>query len=109
MTVMDRQRWQRASLHLDRALELPPREREACLAALRAEDPASAEDLEALLAEHEQLCAEGFLDMAATIPPPDPIDLPLAGVTIGAYTLISPIGHGGRGTGWLPPRRGRPL
>jgi pimeloyl-ACP methyl ester carboxylesterase len=48
------------SLHVDggvtapvpvyRALELSPGEREACLAALRAEDPVSADDLEALLA-----------------------------------------------------------
>jgi serine/threonine protein kinase len=105
MTVMDRQRWQRASRHLDRALELSPRERQACLEALRAEDPVSADDLEALLAEHELLCAEGFLDMAAAIPPPDaPMDMPLAGLAIGAYTLISPIGHGGMGTVWLAAR-----
>ena len=29
---------------------------------------------------------------------------PLAGVTIGAYTLVSPIGHGGMGSVWLAER-----
>ena len=67
MSAMDRSRWLRASGHLDRVLELPPEEREACLAALRAEDPESAADVEALLDEHRRLSAEGFLDAAPPI------------------------------------------
>src|SRR5262245_49846794 len=101
MSAIDLQRWQRASRHLDRALELPPAEREACLAVLREEDPDSAADVEAMLAEHRLLSAEGFLDAPAPIPAAEP---PLAGVTIGAYRLVSPIGHGGMGTVWRAVR-----
>ena len=67
MSVMDRSRWLRASGHLDRVLELPPEAREACLAALREEDPESAADVAALLDEHRRLTAEGFLDSAPPI------------------------------------------
>ncbi|HEY7293273.1 MAG TPA: serine/threonine-protein kinase [Vicinamibacterales bacterium] len=98
---MDRHRWQKASRHLDRALELPPAERDGCIALLRAEDPESAADVEALLAEHRQLSAEGFLDTAAPIRKPEP---EMSGVVIGAYTLVSPIGHGGMGSVWLAER-----
>ena len=101
MGAMDSSRWLRASGHLDRVLELPPEERDACLAALRAEDPESAADVAALLDEHRRLTAEGFLDSA---PPIQPREAPLAGVTIGAYTLVSRIGHGGMGTVWLASR-----
>src|SRR5499427_6973845 len=101
MTVIDHQLWLRASRHLDRALELPPGERERWLAALRAEDPRAAADVEALLAEHRVLSDEGFLDSAASIVAPEPA---LAGVSIGAYRLVSPIGHGGMGSVWLAER-----
>src|SRR5262252_2648874 len=101
MRAMDSQRWHRASLHLDRALDLPASERDACLAVLRTEDPAAAADVEALLAEHRLLSAEGFLDAPASVLP---LDLPLAGVAVGAYTLVSPIGHGGMGSVWLASR-----
>jgi serine/threonine protein kinase len=101
MRVMDGARWLRASGHLDRVLELPPQEREACLATLRAEDPESAAVVAALLDEHRKLSAEGFLDSA---PPPQPMEARLEGVTIGAYTLVSRIGHGGMGTVWLASR-----
>ena len=60
-----------------------------------------AADVAALLDEHRRLTAEGFLDSA---PPMQPREAPLAGVTIGAYTLVSRIGHGGMGTVWLASR-----
>jgi serine/threonine-protein kinase len=101
MSGIDPRRWQRASGHLDRALELPQEDRDACLAELRATDPETAADVEAMLAEHRLLSAEGFLDSAASIQTPEP---PLAGLTIGAYTLVSAIGHGGMGTVWLATR-----
>ena len=101
MTVIDHQLWQRVSRQLDRALELPPRERESWLAALRVQDPQAAADVEALLAEHRILSDEGFLDTAAPIVAPEPS---LAGQTIGAYRLVSPIGHGGMGSVWLAAR-----
>ena len=105
MGTMDRQIWQQVSQHFDRVLELSPGEREASLAALRTEDPEIAAEVEALLAEHRLACAEGFLDTAASITPPvATVESPLAGVTVGAYTLRSPIGHGGMGTVWLAAR-----
>ena len=100
MSAMDRSRWLRASGHLDRVLELPLHAREACLAVIREEDPESAADVAALLDEHRRLTDEGFLDSA----PPIPREAPLAGVTIGAYTIVSRIGHGGMGTVWLASR-----
>src|SRR5262245_60606778 len=105
MTVIDHQLWRRVSRLLDRALELPPPEREAWLAALRADDPQAATDVEALLAEHRVLSDEGFLDAAAPIAAPIVAPEPaLAGITIGAYRLVSPIGHGGMGSVWLAVR-----
>jgi serine/threonine protein kinase len=101
MGAMDSGRWLRASGHLDRVLELSLPEREACLATLRAEDPESAADVAELLDEHRRLSAEGFLDSA---PPIRPLEPALAGVTIGAYTLVAPIGHGGMGSVWLASR-----
>jgi eukaryotic-like serine/threonine-protein kinase len=98
---MDSSRWFRVSGHLDWLLELPPPAREACLATLREEDPESAADVAALLDEHRRLTAEGFLE---TAPPLQPREAALAGVTIGAYTLVSRIGHGGMGTVWLASR-----
>jgi serine/threonine protein kinase len=101
---MDRQSWLRASHHLDRVLDLPPQDRPACLDALRIEDPEAAADVEALLAEHHLLSAEGFLDTGPAIRPPDEPHPQLTGVKIGAYTLVSPIGHGGMGTVWSAVR-----
>jgi eukaryotic-like serine/threonine-protein kinase len=100
---MDRQSWLRASRHLDRVLDLPPPERAACLAALRTEDPASGAVVEGLLGEHHLLSAEGFLDSKPTIRVPEEPPQ-LTGLKIGAYTLVSPIGHGGMGTVWSAMR-----
>ena len=60
-----------------------------------------AADVEALLAEHRLLSAEGFLEAAAPI---QPLESALAGMTVGAYTLVAPIGHGGMGSVWLAAR-----
>jgi serine/threonine protein kinase len=102
MGSIDSVRWLRASGYLDRALDVPAHEREAYLAALRAQDPEAADDIAALLDEHRILAAEGFLEFAA--PSIEPPESRLAGVTIGAYTLSSPIGHGGMGSVWLASR-----
>jgi serine/threonine protein kinase len=95
------EQWHRASPHLDRLLDLPPAERDAYLAALDIQDSAAAADVRALLVEHRLVTAEGFLASPALVPRPEPT---LAGVTIGAYTLMSPIGHGGMGSVWLAER-----
>src|SRR5688572_31360051 len=96
----DTQRWLKISAHLDRALDLSPLEREAWLQDLRAADPEMASDLTAMLAEHRQLRAEGFLDSS----PIAKNDASLSGVTIGSYTLLSRIGDGGMGSVWLGRR-----
>jgi serine/threonine protein kinase/Tfp pilus assembly protein PilF len=101
MKAIDRARWQRASPHLDLVLDLPAPEREARLRELRATDPEVAADVEMMLAQHRVLSAEGFLEARPLVEPPEPA---LAGVTIGAYRLVSPIGHGGMGSVWLAER-----
>jgi eukaryotic-like serine/threonine-protein kinase len=101
MATMDSSRWIRASGHLDEVLDLPPEQRSAWLSALRESDPLSADDVAALLEEHRKLTAEGFLDAALPI---QPRSMPLSGVQIGAYMLVSRIGHGGMGTVWLASR-----
>src|SRR5581483_1510415 len=98
MAVMDPRRWLRASAHLDRLLDSPPEERDAVIATLWRDDPESAADVASLLAEHRRVTEERFLETAVPRPTAEP---PLAGVTIGAYTLESRIGQGGTGTVWL--------
>lgn len=92
--------WLKLSAHLDHALDLSPLEREAWLQGLRASDPAIADELAVMLADHHQLRAEGFLDSTAL----KEGDTALAGVVIGSYTLISRIGDGGMGSVWLGHR-----
>jgi serine/threonine protein kinase len=97
---IDTQRWIKISAHLDRALDLSPVERDAWLVSLRASEPDIADEIAAMLVEHRQLRAEGFLD-ASPIPTRE---ASLSGVTIGSYTLISRIGDGGMGSVWLGRR-----
>ncbi len=99
MDVIDTRRWQRASRLLDQALDLPHHQLDTWLGELRASDSDAAADVEALLLEHRQLNDEGFLDGGMPS-----IDVPLAGVTLGGYTLVSPIDQGGMGSVWLAER-----
>ena len=101
MPALDAQRWRRASPHLDRVLDLAPADREACLAALRLQDPEVAADVQTLLDQHRDLHTERFLEQAAGVVPGLS---PLAGLTVGAYTLEEPIGHGGMGSVWRASR-----
>ena len=86
------ERWQVISPFLDRALDLSAGERTTWLGSLRASDPALATDLEALLEKYDALNRQGFLDDGA---PPLPTPASLAGQPVGAWTLVSSIGHGG--------------
>ena len=99
MDVIDTRRWQRASRLLDQALDLPHNQLDTWLGELRVSDSAAAADVEALLLEHRLVNDEGFLDSGMPS-----IDVPLAGVTLGGYTLISPIDQGGMGSVWLAER-----
>ncbi len=101
MSAMSADRWQRASPHLDRLLDLTTPERDQYLEALVVEDPVTAGDVRALLTEHHLLTAEGFLASPPVIPR---LDATLSGLSLGPYTLVSPIGHGGMGSVWLAER-----
>lgn len=103
MSILDAARWKAVSPYLEQALDLEPEERAAFLASVRAESREVAADLESLLAQQEAIERSGFL-ADATQPSAPPARATLVGQEIGAYTLISPIGHGGMGTVWLARR-----
>jgi eukaryotic-like serine/threonine-protein kinase len=94
-------RWRRVSAYLDQALELGPPEREAWLEALRGRNAELAAELSDLLQAGKQLQREGFLEGSSS---PLLEQNSLADMTVGAYTLRSPIGEGGMGSVWLASR-----
>jgi tetratricopeptide (TPR) repeat protein len=89
------------SPHLDAALELAPDERATWLLSLRAKDPALATSVEAWLAEIDAARRNGFLESADDV---SPARSALAGLQLGAYRLVDPIGHGGMGSVWVAER-----
>jgi serine/threonine-protein kinase len=93
--------WRVLSPYLDRALTLSDAERTAWLAAIRAENPALASQLEDLLSEHRAAERKGFLENSPALPT---VTQGLAGQIVAAYRLISPIGQGGMGSVWLAER-----
>jgi serine/threonine-protein kinase len=96
MTLLDRERWRQLEPLLDHALELSVEQRADWLDALRTTSPEIAADLSSLLDDDVAAERRGFL---AT-----PVELSLAGVVVGAYTLERPLGHGGMGSVWLARR-----
>ena len=109
---IDRQNWLALSPLLDELLDLEPPARAERLARLRADDAATAAQLERLLARAEGLARDGFLSQpalaqwpglaAAAAEPAAPPDL--AGQALGPYVLERPLGQGGMGTVWLARR-----
>jgi len=96
MAVPDRDRWRLIEPLLDRALDLSPEQRADWLDALGTTAPDIAAELSSLLADDDAAEQRGFLSM--------PVELSLAGVVVGAYTLERPLGHGGMGSVWLARR-----
>jgi Tol biopolymer transport system component/serine/threonine protein kinase len=111
MPELDRDRWRALSGRLDEVLELPEEERGPWLAALRDADPLLAADVRALLAEHERIHRDRFLEGDEAVEPairggdaPAAMKDPLAGRVYGAYKLMSLIGRGGMGVVALAER-----
>jgi serine/threonine protein kinase len=99
--MLDKTLWSALSPLLDRALDLSPDARSAFVAALGAESPDLAAALAALLIQHEQSLASGFLETPLAA---DHAERSLAGQTVGPWTLERPLGAGGMGSVWLARR-----
>ena len=101
MPTLDPDHWQEVSPYLDQALAMTGEERAGWMASLRESNPELASMVEALLDEHRLLVDEHFLELS-------PVSLSepsaLEGQSVGAYTLVSAIGHGGMGSVWLARR-----
>ena len=95
--------WREASPYLDQALALAGEEREAWLAALRADRPELAAFVAGLLQEHRQATQEGFLDQAP-VSAEEAAAEARKGQRVGPYTLLGPAGEGGMGSVWLAER-----
>jgi eukaryotic-like serine/threonine-protein kinase len=92
--------WRELSPYLDEALTLPEAEREIWLASLCGRDRKLGERVRRLLLQQQAADQEAFLVSNAEARS----SRSLAGQTIGVYTLISEIGHGGMSTVWLAER-----
>ena len=101
MSKLSPDQWRALSPHLDQALEMTDDQRTIWLSSLQNENPALAFQLEILLREHRVLSEKGFLEASALELPGGP---GLEGQSLGVYTLVSQIGHGGMGTVWLAER-----
>ncbi len=129
MDALDKERWLALSPLLDQLLDREEEDRRRWLAQLRANDAATADELEALLAQHQALDAQGFMDRPAAEQmggvedrcdgssasgsadgsDPASADAPahapdLTGESIGPYQLEREVGQGGMGAVWLARR-----
>ena len=96
--------WKRLSPLLDAALDLPPPERDAWLAALPPEHADLRPALEELLAARRAIETGDFLDrLPAFSATPGGVFLE-AGNTVGPYRLLRELGAGGTATVWLAER-----
>jgi len=101
MSTLSPDQWSALSPYLDKALTLSGEERTHWLKVVRAENPDLARQLQELLSEHQAAQLEAFLETSPITLSENP---GLAGQTLGAYRLVSPIGQGGMGTVWLAER-----
>ncbi len=94
--------WRTISRLLDEVLDLPDEARPAWLSALAERAPEAAAAVVSWLDEYAVMDADGFLEDRPGAAPAPPL---LAGLEVGAYRLVEPIGQGGMGTVWLAERR----
>jgi serine/threonine-protein kinase len=92
--------WSEIEPHLDRLLDLEDSERGDYMNRLSATDPAIVAALRELLADRDQLRAQGFLEQAVTVP----VAPSLTGLQVGPYAIDTLIGRGGMGQVWLAHR-----
>lgn len=98
MPALSAERWRAISPYLDQALDLPTADRAAWLESICARDAGLAVDLQTLLAEQDRVRPSRFLEQSVPLTSRMALTLSLAGQTIGAYSLVSPIGQGSRGS-----------
>lgn len=103
MPPISPERWRTLSPLLDEALEMAGAEREGWLASIRTRDTGLAADLQAILAGQDAVQTSGFLERAV-LDSGAATAQSLAGQVLGAYRLVSPLGHGGMGSVWLADR-----
>jgi serine/threonine-protein kinase len=103
MLLMRPEHWARVRPLLNDLLDLAEPERATHLARLRAQEPALADELAALLADHQRAQTSGFLAQVLAPPAPSPAST-LAGQRLGAYVLEAPLGQGGGGVVWRARR-----
>src|SRR5437762_419369 len=96
MIPLDREQWSTLGPLLDRALDLSAAEQATLIAELETSSPALAASLASLLSVEEIADRRGFLAEARPIG--------LAGLELGHYTLVRPLGQGGMGSVWLGRR-----
>ena len=101
MSTLSPELWREVSPYLDQALSLEGDDRVLWLEDFCASRPELAEVVKKLLEEHDRLAREHFLDCAPAVLGGHNS---LAGQTVGAYRLVSPIGQGGMGSVWLAER-----
>jgi serine/threonine-protein kinase len=100
MSPISPEQWQVLSPYLDCALTLSKEDCALWLRSLQTEKPEIADKLRGLLEEHRAAIEEGYLEHGPALS----LDSGASGENIGAYRLISIIGHGGMGTVWLAER-----
>src|SRR5688572_1032042 len=93
--------WEAVSALLDELLDLDEGPRAVRLAEIRAHDASLGDHVAGLLAHHESVREERFLEASVV----DPLGLTeLAGRSFGGFTLDRPLGQGGMGSVWLAQR-----
>src|SRR5215472_18808707 len=100
MSPLSPEQWKALSPYLDQALTLSKEECALWLESLRIEKPEIADKVRGLLEENRAVNEEDYLAKGPALT----LDSGTQGQSIGAYRLISTIGHGGMGTVWLAER-----
>ena len=89
--------WQRVRTEFERLCDLPPDAADAALAELARTDPELVEQVRALLAQ--DAAAGGYLERQA-LPAVAPAAVAAAGLRLGRFELVRPLGAGGMGAVW---------